>query len=291
MHGFNVESTGILYIVATPIGNLEDITLRALRILREADVIAAEDTRHTGKLLNHYQIRKPLISCHEHNEEGRIPELVDRLSGGESIALVSDAGTPSVSDPGYRLVAAAVSANISVIPVPGPCAAVAALSVSGLSTDSFHFVGFLHKKKGARIRQIESLKDIKATIIFYESPKRIISLLQELALILGDRPAVVAREITKIHEEYVRGTLVTVAGELEERTTIKGECVLMVGWQEAESCKGDDLSSDEIDQYILKELEISSLSKSKLAKEISNRLSLSRQDIYSRIVKLGNSFN
>jgi len=221
--------SGRLYIVATPIGNLEDITYRAVRVLGEAGVIACEDTRQTRKLLDHYGIQKPMVSYHEHNETDRTPELIERLLAGETIALVSDAGMPLVSDPGYRLVHAAVENGILVQPIPGPSAALAALAGSGLPSDAFHFAGFLPHKSGQRARLIESLADEHATVIFYEAPHRILEALDAITQVLGDRPVVVARELTKIHEEFLRGTAAEIRSQLESRDAIKGEFTILVG--------------------------------------------------------------
>src|SRR5690349_6385885 len=190
---------GRLYLVATPIGNLEDITYRAVRVLREVDVIACEDTRQTRKLLEHYGIHKPTVSYHEHNEAERCEEFAERLRAGESIALVSDAGTPLVSDPGYRLVRAALSSDIPVEPIPGPSAALTALAASGLPTDTFRFEGFLPPKTGARTRLLESLVEETATLIFYEAPHRVLETLEAIEQVMGPRPVVLARELTKLH--------------------------------------------------------------------------------------------
>ncbi len=196
---------GTLYIVATPIGNLEDITLRALRLLKEADCIAAEDTRHTKKLLNHFDIRTPLVSYHEHNERMATPALIERMLGGASIALVSDAGTPGVSDPGYRLTVAAVAAGITVTPIPGPSALIAALSAAALPADHFAFEGFLPEKRTQRRERLKALREEKRTLIFYEAPHRLTACLEDLQRILGEREIVIARELTKLHEEFLRG--------------------------------------------------------------------------------------
>jgi 16S rRNA (cytidine1402-2'-O)-methyltransferase len=220
---------GTLYVVATPVGNLEDITYRAVRILREVDAIACEDTRHTRHLLDHYDITKPLISYHEHNEAARAAELVERLRGGENIALVSDAGTPLVSDPGYRLVTLAIASGISVTPVPGPSAAAAALSASGLPCDQFRFLGFLPAKTSQRRRLLESLREETATIICYEAPHRIVDSLADIVDVMGDRPAVVARELTKVHEEFLRGNAGELLRTLRERPAVKGEITLLIG--------------------------------------------------------------
>src|SRR5205085_6669929 len=198
---------GTLYIVATPIGNLEDITQRALRILREVDLIACEDTRHTRKLLNHFGIETKTISYQEHNERERADELGAVLESGKSVALVSDAGTPLISDPGFRLVNAAIEKGISVVPVPGAAAVVTALSASGLPTDQFYFAGFLPARAHARRAKLEELTQIPATLIFYEAPHRISAALRDAIDVLGDRHAIVAREMTKLHEEFARGRL------------------------------------------------------------------------------------
>lgn len=218
---------GILYIVSTPIGNLEDITFRAVRILKEVATIAAEDTRHTRKLLSHYHINTPLTSYHDFNKEEKTDLLITRLKAGQSFALVSDAGTPTISDPGYYLITQAIDAGITISPIPGPSAVVAALSVSGLPTDRFSFEGFLAKKKGKRGNQLEALKEESRTLIFYESPHRIVALLKAIHHIMGERRVVVGREMTKIFEEMIRGTVSEVIIHLEKKT-VKGEIVLVV---------------------------------------------------------------
>lgn len=223
-----MEATGCLYLVGTPIGNLEDITLRALRILREADRIAAEDTRHTQKLLQHYQIARPLVSYHEHNEMTRAPELLIALEQGAKIALVSDAGTPLVSDPGHRLVALCLRHQIPVVPIPGPSALLASLSACGLPTEEFLFVGFLPARSGERRRALERLRIEDRTIILYEAPHRIADCVADALEILGDRPACLAREVTKLHEEFRRGKLSVIAASLEERPA-RGEITLLIG--------------------------------------------------------------
>lgn len=220
-------SIGVLYIVATPIGNLEDITLRAIRTLKEADIIAAEDTRHTQKLLNKYDIHTPLTSYHDHNKEEKAPVLVARMLEGKNVALVTDAGTPGISDPGYFLINLAVDQKVRVVPIPGATAAIAALSVSGLPTDSFVFEGFLPSKQTARRRRLEELKDEKRTLVFYEAPHRIINTIEDMTTVLGDRKAVVTRELTKIHEEAIRGTLPEVLDHLN-KGSFKGEFTIIV---------------------------------------------------------------
>jgi 16S rRNA (cytidine1402-2'-O)-methyltransferase len=219
--------SGILYIVATPIGNLEDISLRALRLLKEVDLIAAEDTRHTRILLSHYDIRTPLTSYHEHNEKTQAPKLVQRLQYGESIALVSDAGTPAISDPGYRLLVEAFRAGIQVIPIPGPSAMATVLSASGLPTDRFVFEGFLPPRKQERETKLQALRYESRTIVFYEAPHRLKESLADMRRIFGDREIVIAREVSKVHEEFLRGSIEAVISQLAERE-VKGEITIVV---------------------------------------------------------------
>jgi 16S rRNA (cytidine1402-2'-O)-methyltransferase len=220
--------TGCLYLVATPIGNLEDITLRAIRILKESDLIACEDTRQTRILLQHYGIRKEMVSYHEHNELTRSPELAIELEQGAKIALVSDAGTPGISDPGHRLVTLCLRHHIPVVPIPGPSALVAALAASGLPTEEFLFVGFLPPRAGARRKALEALKAESRTLIFYEAPHRVVESLADASEILGPRPAVIAREVTKIHEEFLRGPLAELLESARKRTP-RGEITLLIG--------------------------------------------------------------
>ena len=220
---------GSLYLVATPIGNLEDMTFRAVRLLREADVIACEDTRRTRGLLAHFSIAgKPLLSCHEHNEEARAAELVERVAAGERVALVSDAGMPGISDPGYRVVNAMIAAGLRVEPVPGPSAVTAAVAAAGLPTDAYRFCGFLPAKKNQRRKALEAVRDEMATLVFYEAPHRIATALEDVEDVLGAREVVVAREMTKLHEEFLRGTAGEVLATIEARGGIKGEIVLLV---------------------------------------------------------------
>lgn len=219
---------GCLYIVSTPIGNLEDITYRAVRVLGEADWIACEDTRTTRRLLDHYAIQTRMLSYHEHNEAERTAELIERLDAGETGALVSDAGTPLLSDPGYRVVRAAVRAGIRVEALPGPSALLAGLVVSGLPTDQFHFAGFFPSKQGQRARLLESLRDEAATLIFYEAPHRIVETLDDIGAVMGEREMAVARELTKVHEEVLRGTASEIREQLSGRDAIRGEFVVMI---------------------------------------------------------------
>ncbi|MFT4589315.1 MAG: 16S rRNA (cytidine1402-2'-O)-methyltransferase [Limisphaerales bacterium] len=223
---------GTLYLVATPIGNLEDITLRALRTLKECDRIAAEDTRRTGQLLKYFEISRPLLSYHKFNEAKRSEQILERLKAGEMIALVSDAGSPGISDPGQRVVAAAVAAGLRVEAVPGSCALIGALTASGLPTDEFHFIGFLPRKSGQRMRKLESLLETAGTLVIYESPFRIEKLIGELALVFPERNVVVARELTKKFEEFLRGTPKELIEAIGERS-LKGEMVVMIGPNQA----------------------------------------------------------
>src|SRR5690349_9513878 len=226
------KKPGTLYVVATPIGNLEDITYRAVRVLKEADLIACEDTRHTAKLLHHYGIDKPTVSYHEHNEAARAEELVAKLEQGMNVAQVSDAGMPGISDPGYRVIRLAIERGVRVVPVPGASALVAALSAGGLPTDSFQFMGFLPAKSGQRRTVLESLQNAQHTVVVYEAPHRIAETMKDIVEILGaERPVVLARELTKLHEEFIRGT----AAELLARTQahdLKGEITLLIGKSE-----------------------------------------------------------
>lgn len=218
---------GTLYLVATPIGNLEDITLRALRVLRGCDVVAAEDTRHTGRLLQHFGVSKPMVSCFRFNEARRGTELLERLRSGQIVALVSDAGTPGISDPGQRLVAAAREAGLKVESVPGACALVAALTASGLPTDEFHFVGFLPHKPGQRARRLRELSVLPGTLVLYESPFRMARLVAELVEAMPEREVVLARELTKKFEEWLHGRPTELAAQLNARPR-KGEFVVMI---------------------------------------------------------------
>ena len=228
--GSAVGSGPALYLVATPIGNLEDITLRALRVLKEVDVIACEDTRQTQKLLNHYAIATRTTSYHEHNEMTRSAELVKEMQEGASVALVTDAGMPAISDPGYRLIVLAIRHRLPVVPIPGPSAFLAALAASGLPTDSFRFSGFLPPKRGERMAVLEAIRNSPRTQVFYEAPHRILETLSEVVEVLGaDRHVVVAREVTKLHEEFLRGRAGEVLENLKAREAVKGEITLLIG--------------------------------------------------------------
>ncbi len=273
---------GKLYIVATPIGNKDDITLRAIKVLGEVDLIAAEDTRETGKLLAYHKIKNNLISYHEHNETRRAPELINKLEKGLSLALVSDAGTPSVSDPGYRLINEAIAENIRIIPVPGVSAATAALSASGLATDSFIFIGFTTKKKEKRKKQLKKLADENKTIIFYESPRRVLSFLDEIIEIMGDRYAVLAREMTKRYEEFIRGLLSEIKNNLKKRSSIKGEITLLVAGNDSSA----RVSMDAVRADIVKYLKVKETRLSELAKILSKKYDLPKNVIYDEALKI-----
>jgi len=270
---------GVLYLVATPIGNLEDITYRAVRLLGEVDVIACEDTRQTRKLLDHYGIHKPTVSYHEHNETERAAELASRLLAGESVALVSDAGMPLVSDPGYRLVRAAIDNGVAVQPVPGPSAALAALAASGLPTHAFYFGGFLPAKPGQRARALEALSAEPATLVFYEAPHRLLEALEAIERALGPRPMVVARELTKVHEEFLRGTAAAIRAALADRDAVKGEITLLIG--KAEAPPPDDTPVEEA----VESLERAGVARMDAIKQVARRRGLSKREIYDQLLR------
>jgi 16S rRNA (cytidine1402-2'-O)-methyltransferase len=276
--------TGCLYLVGTPIGNLEDITLRALRTLREADQIAAEDTRHTQKLLQHYQIARPLVSYHEHNEMTRAPELLIALEQGAKIALVSDAGTPLVSDPGHRLVTLCLRHQIPVVPVPGPSALLAALSASGLPNEEFLFVGFLPQRSGERRRALERLRIEDRTIIFYEAPHRIAECVADAREILGDRPACLAREVTKLHEEFRRGKLSVIASSLEERPA-RGEITLLIGAAIPGEAGAHLDSAQSLSERVEELMRQAKLDRKDALKLAAKERGLTRRAAYDRIVE------
>jgi 16S rRNA (cytidine1402-2'-O)-methyltransferase len=271
---------GILYVVATPIGNMDDITLRTLKVLQAVDRIAAEDTRHTGRLLTHHGIKTPLVSYHEHNERQRTAELLAGLVRGESIALVSDAGTPAISDPGYVLVHEAVQNGIAVSPIPGASALVAALSASGLPTDAFTFLGFPPRKSGRRQRVLESLKEEERTMIWYESPHRILRFLEDVRQIMGDRSAVIGREMTKRFEEFLRGSLSELIRELAARDDIKGEITLLVAGRDSARTESAAL----LQEAIARGLKKADKSHAALAREIASAFGISRREAYERIL-------
>ena len=261
-------SSGILYVIATPIGNLDDFSKRAAALLQDVDVVICEDTRHTRGLLQRYDIRRPLEAYHDFNETPKAEALVERLRSGQNFALVSDAGTPTVSDPGYRLVRLCRQQHIPVIPIPGTSATIAALSVSGLPTDEFWFAGFLPSRKAARRRRIESLKAVACTLIFYEAPRRIRSALQDMQEILGDREVFVGREMTKLHEEYVFGKISEVADQIAER----GEAVIVL-----QGAEPTESAPDAVD--------LEATSRKELLKIAARRLGVSRKQLYEALYR------
>ncbi|MBU5615257.1 16S rRNA (cytidine(1402)-2'-O)-methyltransferase [Geomonas azotofigens] len=272
---------GTLYIVATPIGNLEDITLRALRILKEVDLVAAEDTRHSRKLLTHFGISKPLTSYFDHNKELKGDQILDRLREGQSVALITDAGTPCISDPGYQLVRDAVADGISVVPIPGACAAVTALSASGLPTDYFSFAGFLPNKQGKRRERLQTLAAERAVLIFYESPKRLLATLEDMLETLGDREVVVARELTKMFEEFLRGRLSTLVEEVRGRE-VRGEVAILVSpAQEPESDAGPGM-----EELLQKYLAGGEMSLKDAVKRVTQETGLQKSAVYAEALKI-----
>jgi len=274
---------GTLYLVSTPIGNLEDITHRAITLLSEVDVIACEDTRHTQKLLNHYGIKTRTISYHEHNEHERAAELLKQLESGSHVAVVSDAGTPGISDPGFRLTRIAIENGVRVVPVPGASALITALVASGLPTDEFFFGGFLPSRSGARRARLSELRSIPATLIFYEGPHRIAATLKDALDILGEREAVVARELTKMHEEIARGRLSELAARFSSDQSARGEMVLIIDRVviEVESGKDEVVSSI---AALVTELENEGLDHRAALKKAARELGLSRAEAYRRLV-------
>ena len=269
-----------LYLVATPIGNLEDITLRALRVLKEADLIACEDTRQTQKLLNHYGITTRTTSYHEHNEMTRAAELVVNLEQGARIALVSDAGMPGISDPGFRLISLAIRHHIPVVPIPGASAFLSALVASGLPTDSFRFSGFLPAKRGQRRQVVESVRDSARTQVFYEAPHRVREAMEDIVEILGgQRHVVIAREVTKIHEEFLRGHAADVLETLKSRGDIKGEITLLIGKMEATEQKALP-SRGSIRQRVEQIITEEKLDEKGALKKVAKEMGMSKSEVY-----------
>ncbi len=273
---------GTLYLVGTPIGNLEDITLRALRVLKEVDLIACEDTRHTAQLLNHYGISKPTVSYHEHNEMTRAAELVVHLERGENVAVVSDAGMPGINDPGYRLVALAIRHHIRVVPVPGASAFLSALVASGLPTDSFHFGGFLPAKAGARRTALEAIRNSPRTQLFYEAPHRIVECLRDIVEMLGpERHVVVAREVTKLHEEFLRGRAEGVLAQLEQRGEVRGEITLLIG--KAEDAAQAAPAKKTVGQRVQELMRDEKLEEKNALKQVAKEFGLSKSEAYREL--------
>ena len=269
-----------LYIVSTPIGNLEDITLRALRILKEVDLIAAEDTRHTAVLLDRYDIRTPTTSFHEHNEKEKTPALLRRLAAGETIALVSDSGTPGISDPGYRLVGAARSAGVQVVPVPGPSAVLAALVSSGFPTDSFLFLGFPPRKSQARRNWAAELAREPRTVVFFESPHRLRQTLEDLAHDLVDRPIYVAREVTKVHEELV---IRPISAYLESLREPRGEYVIVIPPDKNDSHSSEVPSDQQIADYFNQVVKVGLSTKRDRLRQVSDHFGLPSRTVYAAL--------
>jgi 16S rRNA (cytidine1402-2'-O)-methyltransferase len=272
---------GTLYLVATPIGNLEDITQRALRVLNEVEVIACEDTRHTRKLLNHYGINTATISYHEHNEKERAKKLTEQLLRGSNVAVVSDAGTPGINDPGYRVVKLAIEAGITVVPIPGPVALIAALIVSGFPTDDFFFGGFLPAKSGQRKTRLSELRSLETTLIFYEAPHRIVDTLHDVLEILGDREAVVARELTKLHETVERGRLSQLLEHFSSGSAVRGEIVLLIDRNVIQQPR---LESDELIKLVA-EWQAEGLDERAALKRAAKKLGLTRDDAYRQLMR------
>jgi len=279
----NSRVAGTLYIVSTPIGNLEDITQRALLVLGQVELIACEDTRHTRKLLNHFGINTPTVSYHDHNERERSVELLLRLTSGENIALVSDAGTPGINDPGYRVVQLAIENDLAVVPVPGASALISALVGSGLPTDEFFFGGFLPPKSNARRMRLTELRSLPATLIFYEAPHRISAALKDAFEVLGARHAVVARELTKLHEEFVRGRLDELAAQFASNEKARGEIVLIIDRASAleEPASVDSKASV---AAVVAEFESEGMDHRTALKKAARTLGLTRDEAYRRLV-------
>lgn len=271
---------GVLYVVATPIGNLEDISYRAVRILKEADLIACEDTRQTRKLLDHYGIEKPMVSYHEHNEIERARDLAAKLEAGARVAQVSDAGMPGISDPGYRLVKLAIERGIAVVPVPGASAMVAALAASGLPTDAFEFRGFLPAKAGQRRTALEQMRPLEHTVVFYEAPHRIAETMEDIVHILGGRrPVVIARELTKLHEEIIRGTAEEVLESVRSRE-LKGEITLLIGKAKtAEPAASDRDLRSQLEQVMREQ----KLDEKSALKFLAKELGVSKSELYREL--------
>jgi 16S rRNA (cytidine1402-2'-O)-methyltransferase len=267
---------GVLYLVATPIGNLEDITLRALRVLRESDVIACEDTRQTQKLLNHYDISTRTTSYHEHNERSKAPELLARLQTGKRVALVSDAGMPGISDPGYQLIRLSIEHGIPVIPIPGPNAVIASIAASGLPTHAFQFLGFIPVRKQARRKLLQEVGGYPSTSIFFEAPHRIQETLADIIDVLGDRPVALAREMTKLHEEFLRGACSEVLRALRKRDTSRGEVTLLLGPGESVAATKDAPVTERVEELMREQ----SLTRMQALKAVARERRISKREAY-----------
>ena len=277
------KKEGALYLVATPIGNLEDVTRRALRVLAEADVVACEDTRRTRSLLEHFGLRGRTISYHEHNERERAEELARMIEGGSSVALVSDAGTPGVNDPGFRLVRACVERGLRVVPVPGPTALVAALIASGLPTDEFYFGGFLPARSHARREKLASVRGLRATLVFYETPHRIAHALSDAREVLGERAAAVCRELTKLHEEIARGRLSELAERFSAEGAARGEMVLVIDRDTVAEEGAVETNVEASVAGLVAAFESEGLDQRAALKRAARRLGLTRDEAYRRL--------
>jgi 16S rRNA (cytidine1402-2'-O)-methyltransferase len=273
---------GTLYVVATPLGNLEDLSPRALRVLRDASLVACEDTRRTGRLLAAHGIKNRTTSFFEHNEREKVGPILEALRAGQDVALVSDAGTPGISDPGYRLVRDARAHGLPVVPVPGPSATIAALSVSGLPTDRFRFVGFLPAKAAARRTALRQLAVDPDTLVLYESPLRVVAFLEDALAELGDREAFLCREATKVHEEYVRGRLAELLTLLRGRGRVKGEIVVVVAGAPREAARAAGADASETPEALVARLQAAGLTRRQAVKEAAARLGLPARDVYRR---------
>jgi 16S rRNA (cytidine1402-2'-O)-methyltransferase len=277
------ETGGTLYLVATPIGNLEDVTRRALRVLSEADVVACEDTRRTRALLEHFGIRARTVSYHEHNERERADELARMIEGGADVALVSDAGTPGINDPGYRLVRACAERNLRVVPIPGPTAFVAAITASGLPTDEFYFGGFLPARAHARREKLASVKTLRATLVFYETPHRIAQALADAREVLGEREAAVARELTKLHEEVVRGRLSELQQHFSAEGAARGEMVLVIDRDVIDEGDAEGTNASASVAALVAAFEAEGLDQRAALKRAARSLGLTRDEAYRRL--------
>lgn len=279
-----MKTSGTLYIVSTPIGNLEDLTLRALRILKEVDLIAAEDTRHTRKLLSHYDIHTPATSYFDQNETQKSSYLVRQLLQGKSVALVSDAGTPGISDPGYAVIVAAIEQDIPIVPVPGPCAMVTALTVSGLPIDKFVFIGFLTNKRRARIKQLKELQQETKTLVCYVSPHHFLKVLEDIRDVLGDRNIVVTRELTKTFEEIVRGSATMVLQEFHQRPSIKGELTVVIAGADRKTTEVVD--TETIVAHLTDRMAKQGLSRKDAVKMVAQELGIPKNRVYQESLNI-----
>ena len=279
-----LKMPGKLYLVATPIGNLEDITFRAIRVLKEVDVIAAEDTRHTLKLLNYYEISKPLISYHRHNEDVKSDVLINKLLAGENIAIVTDAGTPGISDPGEEIVKVAIQNKIEIVPIPGACALINALISSGLNTKEFTFIGFLPLNKKNRKERLERIKKEDKTIILYEAPHKLLKTLEDILEDVGDINCVIAKELTKIHEEFIRDNISNIIMNLKDMDIIKGEYIILLDLNNNKVLKEKERIENKTPQEQYKYYEAQGMEKKDIIKQIAKNKNVSKNEIYQLFI-------